>query len=159
MKFASKVEEKIKDIKEWNQLEALLLDTAKSFLGETTGKGANNEKEAWWWNEDVQKAVKEKRLKFEKCQQSRCDEDKEVFREVNKRAKREVAKAKESADKYLYDKLDSIEGQKNIYKLSKTRERRTRDLTDIAYIKDSNGTILTDEDEIKGDGKNHLRPN
>ena len=31
----------------------------------------------------------------------------------------------------------------------KTRERRTRDLTDIAYIKDSNGTILTDEDEIK----------
>ena len=36
-----------------------------------------------------------------------------------------------------------------IYKLSKTRERRTRDLTDIAYIKDSNGTILTHEDEIK----------
>ena len=36
-----------------------------------------------------------------------------------------------------------------IYKLSKTRERRKRDLTDIAYIKDSNGTILTDEDEIK----------
>ena len=26
---------------------------------------------------------------------------------------------------------------------------RTRDLTDIAYIKDSNETILTDEDEIK----------
>ena len=36
-----------------------------------------------------------------------------------------------------------------IYKLSKTRERRTRYLTDIAYIKDINGIILTDEDEIK----------
>ena len=36
-----------------------------------------------------------------------------------------------------------------LYKLSKTRGRRTRDLTDIAYIKDSNGTIPTDEDEIK----------
>ena len=35
-----------------------------------------------------------------------------------------------------------------IYKLSKTREIRTRDLTDIAYIKDSNGTFLTVEDEI-----------
>ena len=139
----------MKDIKDWNQLEALLLDTAKSVLGETTGKGAYNEKEAWWWNEDVQKAVKEKRLKFKKYQESRCDEDKEVFREANKRAKREVAKAKESAYKDLYDKLDSIEGQTTIYKLSKTRERRTRDLTDIAYIKDSNGTILTDEDEIK----------
>ena len=75
-KFASKVEEKIKDIKEWNQLQALLLDTAKSVLGQTTGKGAYNEKESWWWNEEVQKAVKEKRLKFKQYQQSRYDEDK-----------------------------------------------------------------------------------
>ena len=43
-KFASKVEENINDIKEWNQLEALLLDTAKSVLGETAGKQAYNEK-------------------------------------------------------------------------------------------------------------------
>ena len=76
-KFASKVEEKMKDIKDWNQLEALLLDTAKSVLGQTTGKGAYNEKEAWWWNEEVQNAVKEKRLKFKKYQESRCDEDRE----------------------------------------------------------------------------------
>ena len=67
-KFASKVEEKIKDINEWNQLEALLLDTVKSVLGQTTGKGAYNEKEAWWWNEEVQNAVKEKRLKFKRYQ-------------------------------------------------------------------------------------------
>ena len=88
-------------------------------------------------------------MKFNKYQESRCDEDKEVFREASKRAKRGVAKAKESAYKDLYDKLDSIEGQTIIYKVSKTRERRTRDLTDIAYIKDSNETILKDEDEIK----------
>ena len=97
----------------------------------------------------MQKAVKEKRLKFKQYQESRCDEDKEVFREANKRANREVVKAKESAYKDLYDKLDSRKGQTIIYKLSKTRERRTRDLADSAYIKDSNVTILTDEDEIK----------
>ncbi len=76
-KVASKVEEKIKDIKDWNQLEALLLDTARSVLGETTGTGAYNEKEAWWWNEEVKNAVKEKRLTFKKYQESRCDEDRE----------------------------------------------------------------------------------
>ena len=98
----------------------------------------------------MQKVVKETRLKFKQYQQCRCDKDKEVFREANKRAKRQSAKAKKSAYKDLYDKLDSIEGQKIIYKLSKKREREiTRDLTDIAYFKDSNGTILTDEDEIK----------
>ena len=87
------------------------MDTAKSVLGQTTGKGAYNEKEAWWWNEEVQKAVKEKRLKFK---QYRCDEDNEEFRGANKRAKREVTKAKASVYKDLYDKLDSIEGQKSI---------------------------------------------
>ena len=144
-KFASRLEENINDVEEWNQLEALLLDTAKSVLGQTTGKGAYNEKEALWWNEEVQKAVKEKRLKFKQYQQSRCDEDKEDFKEANKRAKREIAKAKERGYKDLYDKLDSIEEQTFIYKLCKTRERRTRDLTDIAY----NDIILTDEDDIK----------
>ena len=148
-KFASKVEEKIKDIKEWNQLEALMLDTAKSVLGQTTGKGAYNETEAWWWYEEVQNAVKEQRLKFKQYQQSRCDEDKEVFGETNERAEREVAETKENAYKDLYDKLDSIEGQTIIYKLPITRDRRTRYLTDIAYIKGSNGTILTNEEEIK----------
>ena len=63
-KVASRVEDKINYVKEWNQLEALLLDTARSVLGQTTGKGAYNEKEACWWNEEVQKAVKEKRMKF-----------------------------------------------------------------------------------------------
>ena len=59
----------------------------------------------------MQKAVKEKRLKFKQYQESRCDEDKEVFREANKRANRDVAKAKERAYKDLYDKLDSRKGQ------------------------------------------------
>ena len=86
-------------------LEALLLDTANSILGQTTGKGAYNEKEAWWWNDEVQKAVKEKRLKFKQYQQSRSDEDKEELRE---------AKATESAYKDLYDKLDSREADLQI---------------------------------------------
>ena len=44
-KFASKVEEKIKDIKDWNQLEALLLDTAKSVLQESKEGSSQNKGE------------------------------------------------------------------------------------------------------------------
>ena len=72
-------------------------------------KRSLHEKESWWWNEDVRKAVEENIPKFKKYQESICDEDKEVFRQTNKRAKREVAKAKESVYKDLYDKLDSME--------------------------------------------------
>ena len=75
----------------------------------------------------MQKAVKEKRLKFKQYQQSRCDEDKEEVRDANKRAKSEVAKAKESAYKAIHDKFYSIERQTIIYKLSKTREREEKE--------------------------------
>ena len=44
---------------------------------------------------------KKKELAFKQYHQSRCDEDKDEFREANKRAKREVAKANESAYKDL----------------------------------------------------------
>ena len=47
---------------------------------------------------------------------------------------REVAKAKEIAYKDLNDKLDSRKGLKIIYNLSKTCERRTIYLTDIASL-------------------------
>ena len=85
----------------------------------------------------MQKYVKEKRLKFQQYKQSRCDEDKEVFREGEQENKEGSFQSKgediqyEALYKDLDDKLDSIEGQKMIYKLSKTRERRTIYLTDI----------------------------
>ena len=54
-----------------------------------------------------------------------------------------TAIAKEHAFEELYDKLDSKEGPKIIYKLAKAeRERRTRDLTDIAFVKDRDGNNL-----------------
>ena len=43
---------------------------AKEILGETSG-GKYLERESWWWNDDVQKAVKEKRDSFKKWQSSR----------------------------------------------------------------------------------------
>ena len=42
-------------------IETILISTAKEFFGETSGKGAYNEKESWWWNDEVQCTVKIKR--------------------------------------------------------------------------------------------------
>ena len=36
-----------------------------------------------------------------------------------------------------------------IYKLAKTRNRRTKDLSDSIYINDADGNILTDHEKIK----------
>ena len=50
----------------------------------------------------------------------------------------------------MYTKLDTREGEKVIYKLAKSRDRRSRDISDITYVKDDDGTILTESGKIKG---------
>ena len=41
------------------------------------------------------------------------------------------------------------EGTDMIYKLAKTRNRRTKDISDNIYISDADGNILTDHEKIK----------
>ena len=48
--------------------------------------------------------------------------------------------AKVEAYEELYTKLDTREGAKIIHKLAK----RSKDISDIAYVKDEDGTILTE---------------
>nr|GEZ80706.1 retrovirus-related Pol polyprotein LINE-1 [Tanacetum cinerariifolium] len=61
----------------------------------------------------------------------------------------QATQAKEKAYEYLYKKLDSKEGANNIFKITKARERRRRDLGDICFIKDKEGRTITDEAKIK----------
>ena len=63
---------------------------------------------------------------------------------------------KEEAYDELYTKLHTREGAKIIYKLAKSRDRRSRDISDIAYVKDEDGTILTESGKIKGIKKHHF---
>ena len=52
----------------------MINNNAKDILGETYG-GKYVERESWWWNDDVQKAVKENIYSFTKWQSSRTTED------------------------------------------------------------------------------------
>jgi len=67
---------------------------------------------------------------------------------LNKKAKEEVAKAKEKAYEQLYKDLEK-NGEKSLYKLAKTRKRRYLDLDRMKFVKDSKGKILSEGEEIK----------
>jgi len=49
----------------------------------------------------------------------------------------------------LYQKLETKEGKKEVFKLAKAKERRTRNLGVVRYIKDENGRVLCEEAKIK----------
>ncbi len=124
--------------------------TSKEKLGQTSGKGAYNEKESLWWNEDTRRAITAKEEAFKAYQKEKSEEQHCAYKEANKAVKRAVAMIKEEAYDELYTKLHTWEGAKIIYKLTKSRDRRSRDISDIAYVKDEDGTILTESGKIKG---------
>ena len=131
------------------ELEANLLQLAKEKLGETSGGGHFIEKETWWWSQQVKESTKAKKDAFKKWQLSGEEQDHEQYKVKKKESKKAVVIAKENAYEDLYQKLDSREGTDMIYKLAKTRNRRTKGISDNIYISDADGNILTDHEKLK----------
>ena len=60
-----------------------------------------------------------------------------------------MAKARAKCNEKFYQDLDSREGQKRIFRVTKARNRVKRDTGDVAVIQDRDGTVLTGESEIR----------
>jgi hypothetical protein len=49
----------------------------------------------------------------------------------------------------LYEQLDMKEGEKDIYRMAKSRERKTSDIIQVKCIKDVTEQLLTKDEDIK----------
>ena len=114
----------------YEEFEANLLRLAKEELGETSGGGQLIEKETWWWNQHIKEATKAQKDAVKKWQLSREEQDYEQYKVKKKELYKDVAIAKENGYGDLYQKLELREGTDMIYKLAKTRNRRTKDISD-----------------------------
>ena len=56
--------------------------------------------------------------------------------------------AKDKAYDDLYQRLDTKEGEKDIYRMARIRERKTRDIKQIKCIKDGTDRLLVKDEEI-----------
>ena len=57
--------------------------------------------------------------------------------------------AKNNAYERLYQRLNSKEGENEVFKLARVRERRTRDLSSVRCIKDENGKVLVEDNKVQ----------
>ena len=71
------------------------------------------------------------------------------YKTAKKVDKKVVAVAKSMTYDILYLKLDTKEGEKEVFKLARVRERRTRDSNYVKCIKDKNDKVLAKEAKIK----------
>jgi hypothetical protein len=105
-------------------------------------------KETWWWNENVQKAIKGKKECFRCMHLDRSTDNVEQYKVAKKTVKRAVSEARGRMYDGLYQRLGMKEGENDIYRMAKSRERNTRDIIQVKCIKDEIERLLTKDEDI-----------
>jgi len=72
-----------------------------------------------------------------------------MYKATKKLAKKTVTIAKNNAFERLYQKLGTKEGDKDVFKLARDREKKTRDLGNVRCIKGEDGKVLVEEARIR----------
>uniref|UniRef100_A0A0A9F6U4 Uncharacterized protein n=1 Tax=Arundo donax TaxID=35708 RepID=A0A0A9F6U4_ARUDO len=70
----------------WIKMATCIWKVASEEFGVTRGS-INETKDTWWWNEDVQKAIKEKKECFKRLQLDRSVDNVEKYKVAKKTAK------------------------------------------------------------------------
>ncbi|KAK3522283.1 hypothetical protein QTP86_001624, partial [Hemibagrus guttatus] len=72
----------------------VIRETGRKVLGVSSGR-RKEDKETWWWNEKVQDSIQRKRLAKKKWDMDRTEKNRQEYKELQRRVKREVSKAKQ----------------------------------------------------------------
>ncbi|KAK3569500.1 hypothetical protein QTP86_031667 [Hemibagrus guttatus] len=133
---------------DWETTAEVVRETGRKVLGVSSGR-RKEDKETWWWNEEVQDSIQRKRLAKKKRDKDRTEENRQEYKELQHRVKREVSKAKQKAYDELYTRLDTREGEKDLYRLARQRDRDGKDVQQVRVIKDRDGKVLTSEESVQ----------
>ena len=134
----------------WQDVADGLRKAARDKLGVSSGKvNTRGNRETWWWNQEVQEAVKSKKEAKKLWDANRDEASKEVYKEAKKRAKQEVAKAKKAAFEDMYQRLETKDGANELFRIAKQRDRESQDVQHVRVIKNENGEVLMEEEKVK----------
>jgi hypothetical protein len=73
----------------------------------------------------------------------------EWYKVIKKITKRAVSEVRGQIYDGLYQQLGTKEGENDIYKMVKSRERKMRDIIQVKCIKDETERLLTKDEDIK----------
>ena len=85
-------------------------------------------------NEEVQESIKEKKEATKAW--DKISDTKKIYKKKKSKAKKAVAMAKGRAYDNLYARLETKEGEKELYRLARQRYRAGKDAQHVRVIKD-----------------------
>ena len=125
----------------WEKYKECVLQAMEEVCG--ISKGLARHGETWWWNEEVKKAVQEKKVCFKKWLSEKSSEANEAYKRSRRKAKKIVSKAmKDEAEKDLESLKKSNKG---IFDKLRIMKKEARDIDECVCIKDREGKVHFDE--------------
>ena len=135
---------------DWKRIAEMIRSITRRELGETLGKVSTaGRRETWWWNQEVKVKLKNKKKTKKAWDIIRDDASKLAYKTARKQAKIEVAKARNRAYEELYEKLETKQGENEVFQLAKQRNRQSKDVQQVRVIKSKTGEILMEEEKVK----------
>ena len=119
---------------------------------EVCGRSSGKKKpglESWWWNEETEKAVREKENRLKMWKRTGEDDDRNEYKRAKGAAKKVVARVKAEAIEELYANLETSEGQTDIYRIAAARDRAGKDIGQMRTIKSATGDVLMRDEDIR----------
>ena len=125
---------------EWKGFKEAVVKTAERMCGRAR-YGKKPDREEWWWTEEVQTAIEEKRETRKELELQPSTEARRRYKIAKTAAKWAVKQAKERAEDDLYHELENepLVARKKIYKLAKTRKEGQEDKVASPFINNIDG--------------------
>ena len=126
----------------------MLRKTEETVLGLTVLGKRKGDREAWWWYEEVQESIKGKKEAKKAWEKIRDEITKKIYKEKKSKAKKAVVMAKERAYDNLYARLETKEGEKELYRLARQRDRAGKNVQHVRVMKDENGNVMVSSEAM-----------
>ena len=108
----------------WTKIKNCLLNACNTVCGGTEG-GETKHKETWWWNDEVNSTIKEKRQLWNKWQKGG---DKEKYLLAKRKAKSAVYPARKRAQEEKFGGLKSNDQRIQIFKEACRMKNENQDI-------------------------------
>ena len=132
---------------DWTTTAKVLRDTARKVLGVSV-KQRKEDKETWWWNEEVQESIRKKRLAKKRWDMLRDGESKQEYQEMRREEKKEVARRPRA--RHMMSCMMGWTLRKEKRHCTDWRDRRQagKDVQQVKMMKDKDGKVMTGDESV-----------